>query len=372
MDFLRHYNLLSRSYPPDLARIALETAILRSEASIKFPQAEQMYFTRPALEQASSFAVSAYRVQRYNGFERLVDLGCSIGGDTLALAEIAPTTAIDIDPLRLEMARANLEGLGLASNAQFIMADLSSKLPCCMDASTGLFFDPARRDERGRIYSVQAYHPPLSTVRGWLASCPAVGVKLSPGVDLTELEPYDAELEFISFNGELKEAVLWFGPLRKVRRQATLLPGPFILASDEPDPGEERLSDPLAYLFEPDPAILRAGLVRPLAMLLDAAQLDPEIAYLTSAEYQATPFTRAWEVEAWFPFNLKHLRSELRARNVGEVVVKKRGSPIEPEALIHELRLKGDDFRVVFLTQLRGRPVVVLAKTINADDTNKS
>jgi hypothetical protein len=60
---------------------------------------------------------------------------------------------------------------------------------------------------------------------------------------------------------------------------------------------------------------------------------------------------------------LKRLRTYLRQRGIGQVTVKKRGSPITPEQLIHDLRLKGDLERVVFLTQLRGRPVVIIASS---------
>jgi peroxiredoxin len=43
------------------------------------------------------------------------------------------------------------------------------------------------------------------------------------------------------------------------------------------------------------------------------------------------------------------------------VTVKKRGSPLEPEILIHDLHLKGEQERVVFLTQLRDKPIVIVA-----------
>jgi hypothetical protein len=66
-------------------------------------------------------------------------------------------------------------------------------------------------------------------------------------------------------------------------------------------------------------------------------------------------------VEDWFPFGLKRLRSYLRQRGIGRVVVKKRGSPLQPEALIHDLRLQGEQERVLFLTQLRGKPIVIVA-----------
>ena len=365
VDFLRHFQTLCRSFSPELARAALETAILRYEARIKFPLAEAMYFTREALEQASASEISNYRAGRYTSFDRLVDLGCSIGGDSLALAALAPTVGIDRDPLRLLLAQANLNAAGLADRTHFLCADLKASLPLRDSPQTALFFDPGRRSQGRRIYSVSAYHPPLSVLAGWQSSFPAIGVKISPGVNLAELTPYDAEVEFISLHGELKEAVLWFGLLKSAGRRATILPGSHTLyapqAFDLAQSGKNpQTSEPLAYFYEPDPAVLRAGLVADLAAQLDAFQIDPDIAYLTAEKKQPTPFARAWAVEAWFPFGLKRLRSYLRERQVGRVTVKKRGSPLQPEALIHDLRLSGDQERVVFLTHLRGAPVVVI------------
>ncbi len=385
-DYLRHLTGLCRQYPREIAGAALETAILRLEAVGKFPEAAQMYFTRPALEQASGQEVSRYRSRRFAGFERLLDLGCSAGGDTLELAELAPTIGIDLDPLRLAMAVANLAGANLISlnpahETIFIQADLRDPLPLNAAGQTGAFFDPARRTVERRVFSVQRYLPPLDTIRNWLPQIPALGVKLSPGVDLAELEGYGGEVEFISLRGELKEAVLWLGPLKTAQRRATVLPGavssPRAVSSPQPvtmageadlqseDPAAVKLSEPRAYLYEPDPSVLRAGLVRKLGVQLEAAQLDPDIAYLTGDRLDETPFAKAYQVEEWLPFNLKRLRSLLRARGVEQAVVKKRGSPIQPEALIRDLRLRpsGDGNgveRIVFLTHLRGEPIVVI------------
>ncbi len=368
IDFLSHFTTLSRKYPANLARAALETAILRLEAAAKFPAAGQMYFTRPALEQASSQSISSYRAERFRPFTRLADLGCSIGGDTLALAQIATTTGVELDPLRLAMAQANLANLGLGDKADFIRADLEATLPLAVDANLALFFDPARRKNSGRVYSVHDYQPPLAVIADWRKRFPALSVKISPGVDLEELRPYDAEIEFISLYGELKEAVLWFGALKTTRRRATLLPGSYTMESSAEYPGQERarrlpIIEPQTFIYEPDPAILRAGLVEELGMQLGAGQLDPDIAYLTAADQVATPFARSWEVEAWFPFQLKRLRKELRARQVGRVTVKKRGSPLQPEELISRLKLAGEGERVLFLTHLRGQPIVVISIT---------
>ena len=365
-DFLIHFQNLSRRFPSDLARAALETAILRNEAAVKFPFADKLYFTREALEQASSYEVSTYRTERFRSFPILADLGCSIGGDTFTLAKIAPTLALDRDPLRILIASANLHALGLSTNVLLIRSDLTAPLPV-LPGSAALFFDPARRSAHRRAFSISHYQPPLSIVLDWLPRYPSVGVKISPGVDLSELRGYDAGVEFISLRGELKEAVLWFGAFKSATRQATILPGPHCLSTTAPDPLSIKkpfpITDPKSYLYEPDPAVLRAGLVTSLAERLDATQLDPDIAYLTADLAQPTPFARIWPIEDWFPFQLKRLRAYLRQHNVGHVTVKKRGSPLEPEALIRDLRLKGDQERVVVLTHLRSEPIVIISET---------
>jgi hypothetical protein len=358
-DFLQDFQMLAKRFPRELARAALETAILRREAEAKFPQADKMYFTREALEQATSWEIASYRAKRYAGFDKIFDLGCSIGADTLALGKIAPTTGIDRDLLRLAIARQNAKNLGVP--ATFTQADLHH-LPFKLGTSsnTAIFCDPARRQDHRRAFSVEQYSPPLSIINTWLPHIPALGVKVSPGVKLEELSGYDCEIEFISLNGELKEAVLWFGPCKTVGRRATLLPGHHTLTAEKQP--QLPLSEPKAYIYEPDPAVLRAGLVAAIGEQLNAAQLDPEIAYLTAGQYTPTPFGRAWEVEDWLPFQLKNLRAYLRERDVGPLTVKKRGSPIVPEELIRDLRLEGEEEKTLFLTQMQGKPIVVIAK----------
>jgi hypothetical protein len=359
VDYLRHFQRLEKRFPRALAQAALETGILRIEARTKYPNSELMYFTREALEQASPHHVSAYRSERFQPFENLVDLGCSIGSDTLNLARIAPTTGIDNDPLRLAMAQANADVLGFVEQIHFVRADLKASLPVKGAERLGLFFDPSRRIGDRRAFSIWDYTPPLKIVKDWLPITRALGVKISPGVKVAEITPYDAELEFISLKRELKEAVLWFGPLKTAKRRATILPGPHTLVgedSHEPLP----LGEPLEYLFEPDPAVIRAGLVAELGGQLGASQLDPDIAYLSAEQVTQSPFARVWKVENWFPFSLKRLREYLRERKVGVITVKKRGSPLQPEDLIRMLRLSGDEQRVVFLTHLIGAPIVIV------------
>ena len=209
---------LRRQADPVLARAALETVLLRARAKTKFARAEHMFFEREALEQASGERVSRYRAARYHGAAAVADLCAGLGGDAIGLAGVAPVIVVDRDPLRLALVEANLAAYEAQADTRSL--DLEANDP---PDTTALWCDPGRRAGGRRTFTVAAYQPPLERVVGWQARTPALGVKLSPGVDLDELRGYAAEREFISVDGELKECVLWFGPLATTGWRATAL-----------------------------------------------------------------------------------------------------------------------------------------------------
>ena len=355
---------LRQKLPVSQAQAVLETIVLRQHATAKFSRAGQMYFIRPALEQASSEIVAQHRARRFVqiGSLHVADLGCGIGGDALALAAQAEVTGVEWEPVRLAMAQENVRIYEHGERFHPLQADLHSLTP--LRQMNALFFDPARRDEQGRrFFSLAQYRPPLSLIDQWREHVPETAVKISPGVDYAEL-PDDAEVEFISVAGEVKEGVLWYGRLHSgVQRRATLLPGGHSLTTTDLPADPIACTLPKAYLYEPDGAVIRAHLVAALAAQLPASKIDESIAYLTADTAVSTPFARCFAVEAYFPFQLKKLRHYLRQRRVGSVVIKKRGSPIEPDRLQRQLRLSGhkETHRILFLTHILGDPAVVVA-----------
>ena len=342
------------------AGAALETALLRQRGAAKFSRAADMYFTRPALEQASAEIVSTYRAERIAsaGFQHVADLGCGIGGDSIALAAKARVVGVDWDPVRVAMAQENVHAYGRGERFTPLQADLQTLSPMPVEA---LFADPGRRDESGRrIYSLNHYRPPITFLAPWREIVPHQAIKIGPGVDYAEI-PAEAEIEFISVQGEVREGILWFGDLRSGSvRRATLLPGRHTLT----DGSEEDLavSEPKAFLFEPDGAIIRAHLVTQLASKLAANKIDPDIAYLTADKPLQTPFARCFAIDDVMPFQLKRLRQYCRDRNIGRVTIKKRGSPLDPDALRSWLRLRGDRECTIFLTQVMGKPTVLIGR----------
>ena len=345
---------LRRDYAPEEARSALTLARLRQQAESKFGEiAQQLFFTPEALEQASDPLVRRYRSQAAAGLS-VIDAGCGIGADSLALSQVgADVLGVDLDPLRIAMARLNAAALGFS--AQFMVGDITADLP----VANTIFFDPARRDEHNkRIFDVEQYHPPLSTVRTWTAQ--HIVVKLSPGVKLEQLAGYDGQVEFISVNGALKEAVLWLGFDRHGLR-ATRITESEVMHWETPDiMPVVSVTEPQGWLVEPDPAILRAGLVEAVAAAIGATQLDTTIAYLTCAERPQSSWVRSWQIEGWMPFQLKRLRAYLWAHDVGQVTVKKRGVAITLEELVRKLKLRGSQSRTLVLTRCAGQPVVLV------------
>lgn len=289
------------------------------------------------------------------------DLGCGLGGDTLALAQAAPVVAVDRDLDRLTLCRLNANALGLEHRVHTVCADVL-QAAWHLPLRAAVFCDPSRRRDHRRMRSVEEYEPPLMALMPVLASAWGAAVKVSPGVNLAEVAGLEAEVEFVAVGDDLKEAVLWFGAFRTGRRRATVLPGPHSLTAEaEPDLD---IGPPLAILYEPNPAVLRAGLVRTLGAALRARMLDRTIAFLSAGEPRPTPFARAYRVLDAFPFQLKRLRAYLRERGVGGLTIKKRGSAIEPEVLERQLRLRGDLAATVVLTRVMEEHFVLVVEPL--------
>lgn len=112
---------LRRRHPAPLVAAAVTQVRLRERARAKFGEdAERMYFTPDGLEQATRAGVAAHRAARYArvGVHRVLDLGCGIGGDLLALVRAGVVVhGADRDPLTVEVARANAEELGLPTGS---------------------------------------------------------------------------------------------------------------------------------------------------------------------------------------------------------------------------------------------------------------
>ncbi|MEU0962332.1 methyltransferase domain-containing protein [Micromonospora aurantiaca] len=373
--------LRSAGIPGGLAAAALTQAELRRRAAGKFGAAAAgMFLTRAGLEQATRRAVADRRAARLRaaGVTTLADLGCGLGADALAAARAGIRVyAVEADPVTAAMAAANAEAAGLTDLVTVERGDATAFDATGVDA---VFCDPARRraGTGRRVFDPNAYSPPWDFVTGLAARVPRTVVKVAPGLDHA-LIPAGAEAEWVSVDGDLVEAALWCGELAEVPRRATLLrekEGPLLNASGSKRGPSYHLTGTGAqeapvgpvrrFLYDPDPAVVRAHLVAELAADLDATLADPSIAYLYADEARPTPFARCLEITDVLPFSLKRLRALLRERRVGRVEIRKRGSALEPEKLRRDLRLSGDEAAGLALTRVAGDPTVLVCRPVPA------
>lgn len=360
--------LRSAGIPAGLAAAALTQAELRRRAVRKFgPEAAGMFLTRPGLEQATRRVVADRRAARLRvaGVRTLADLGCGLGADALAAARAGIRVyGVEADPVTAAMATANAEAAGLA---ELVTVECGDATAFDVRRVAGVFCDPARRKAGTgrRIFDPNAYSPPWDFVTGLAERVPYTVVKVAPGLDHA-LIPAEAEAEWVSVDGDLVEAALWCGRLAEAPRRATLIRGDVVHALTGSGDDEAPVGPVRRYLYDPDPAVVRAHLVAELAGELAATLADPSIAYLYAHNPASTPFGRCLEVTDVLPFSLKRLRALLRDRRVGRVEILKRGSALEPEKLRRDLKLAGDAAASLVLTRVAGAPTVLVCRPVPA------
>lgn len=360
--FLSCWNQLRKQYSSELAKAAVEMAILRIKAQAKFSCSDRMYFTREALEQATSEVVAQHRARRFAPFSQVADLCCGIGADALAFAAVGLiVTAVDCDPLRVAMTEANAAALGYHERIHVATGDARTMpLPEVQAA----FADPARRTNGRRFLAPEDYLPPLSTVRSRFPPDFPLAVKIAPGVAWADVRQWDAEVEFVSLAGELKECVLWFGSWRQVARRATLLPSGQELTANTPS-RVRPVAAVGAVLYDPDPAISRAGLVPDLAERLEAFPIDERVLLLSATHFRPNPWATAFAVEQVIPFHPRRLGEYLRSQQVGRITFIKRGSPADADTLARQLRLHGSEHRYVVLTYANQQHVMMVCSQLS-------
>jgi hypothetical protein len=261
---------------------------------------------------------------------------------------------VDLDAVRVAVAEANLNVLGLPGAVA--VADATRVDVSPFDVA---FADPARRTGSGRTFRADEWQPPWAFVERLLTGDACV--KVAPGIPHT-LVPPGVEAEWVSDGGEVKEAALWSGRLASTTRRATVIgDGGLATLTEDDDPGAE-VRAVGEFLYEPDGAVIRAGLVTAVAHGVEGGLLDHHIAYVTSDRSFRTPFARGYQVLEELPYREKQLRAALRARGVGRLTIKKRGVDVVPEELRRRLALNGEADATIVLTRVDGRGTALLVR----------
>jgi SAM-dependent methyltransferase len=297
----------------------------RDKRTIKFTK--PIVSNKEGLQLATPEIVAEYIAKRLKT-DIIADLGCGIGGQVIFFARVCRKVyAVDKDPEKLEYARENCRIYGV-DNVEFILGDaLSDEVKDKVSDADIIFSDPARPlSEKER--TLETLKPPITEIiRIYSDIIPDLAFHAPPQMPPERLK-LDCEREYLSLNGQLNRLTLYMGSLKCCDRSAVVLPGGERLClSGAPEMRESSLCE---YVYEPEPSVIKAGLLDELAGILakDKKEIfffkaDERRTLLTSSKLVGSHFFKdTYRTVGRTQMDLVKLKELLRSEKAKNVVLR--------------------------------------------------
>ena len=352
---------LREHFDQELVRAALSLHEARTKAMGSLPQAEQLWLTRVGLEQSTAWEVARHKAQRFAGANQVFDLCCGVGVDAGSIAAHTNVVAVDNEPSMCLRTTWNADVWGHAGRMESRCQDVSGDLW----ADRIVHVDPDRRAGSDRpTKRLELYQPNLEWMQKLTRTAAGGGIKIGPASNFLQKFP-GCEIELISLHGECREATVWFGSMSGPHTfRATVLPAGESLSEDPLSAWTNTTPTPGAYLFDPDPAIVRSGLLDVMAERNNLMRLDAEEEYLTADQIPSTAFVTAFSIEAVLSNSVKELKHYLRKSPSQHYEVKCRRISIEADVVRRQLPTGSEPPRVIIFAKVAGRGAIVVAHRV--------
>lgn len=296
-------------------------------------------FTRPVvsdkegLQLATPEIVAKYIAKRLKT-DIIADLGCGIGGQVIFFAkECRKVYAVERNPQKLEFAKQNCR-LYDVNNAEFVLGDaLSENVKAKICDADIIFSDPARALSE-KVRTLEKLEPPITEILKIYSGVTSNFAFHAPPQITPERIVFDCEREYLSLHGQLNRLTLYFGGIKRCERSAVVLPGEARLSSS--DAPMIKTGSLQKYVYEPEPSLVKAGLLNELAQTV--AEAGKEIFFykgderrmlLTSTQLIESPFFKdRYRVLCETERDISRMKEMLKSKNAGKVVLR---FDIEPE-----------------------------------------
>ena len=368
---------LRRTIGDEWTDAALTSARLQRKAIAKFGGG-LWWCTERSLAQATPREVANLKAS-WIGAAEVWDLCCGIGGDAVAIADREASSAnlliaVDRDPMIAAMAAANLQ-----TNSR---AESSSWRVRCQDVDDAqppreavLHIDPDRREHGRRTTRPQDYAPPWPVVQRLIDRCAGAIVKLAPATEL--VADGTGHRMWISLRGSVREQSLLVGDvvqrastllgtaLTFDARSAVVLSGGGASACFVGDVREsvDRVTEPSAFMVDPDAAIRAAGLTEAFAADFALAALGGPAGFLTGSSSPPDSLSIAERVVWYGSADDRKLRKTLRSMDAFPWRVKARGVSHHPNELERRYRQCGQRPMTLWIGKNAQRHYAVLTET---------
>lgn len=319
------------------------------------------------LEQSSSEITAKYKTELINAGS-VLDLTGGFGVDDYYFAKKASVvTHCEINADLSQIVKHNFEKLG-AKNINYHVGDSKPALFQNNKYDT-IYVDPSRRANTGRVFLLKDCEPNVVEDQDlYLKKANKVIIKAAPMLDiyaaLKDLKNV-SEVHVVSVKNECKE--LLFVLENKKTDEATMFCA--LLNNDKQEVitfkyNEEKdislASKPLLnFLYEPDAALLKAGLFKSLTIKYNVNKIHQHSHLYTSQELVNFP-GKAFKIVNKFMFN--DFKASMVPKQINVVC---RNFNFKPEELKKNFKLKdGGNSYLFFTTNYKEQKIVVLAERV--------
>jgi 16S rRNA G966 N2-methylase RsmD len=331
----------------DIKLIAGQIAA-RQKAIKKFPLWSSNYDIifpdSVAVEQASSQTAAEYKAGLFKG-DLALDLTGGLGIDTLTLSKkFRKMIYVEADAFKAQVAKHNFSILN-AENIEVVNSSAEDFLKSNSLHADLIYIDPDRRPGAGRIISLEKSLPDVVQLQDQLlSSADHVMIKTSPMLDISatiHALKNVKEVHVLSIQNECKELLFVMSSNTDETCKITA-------ASRRHDqwqkfsaafPPEHRASinPPQSFIYEPDAAILKAGLQDELSTKYMLNKLHPSTNLYTSDTLANAFPGRAFKLQDIVPVNKKTLKTYLPEMKAN---IATRNFPEHVDKLKKKLQLK--------------------------------
>ena len=371
-DDVAHLALHPSKDPQVDMAVALQQIAGRQKAKEKLPEwyatEGVLYPKKVSMEQCSSSQTAEYKASLVEG-DSFADFSGGFGVDTVALArKFDKGWYVEPQEELCELFQHNCKVLDI-NNVNIINGTMEDNLAAIGPVDT-IYLDPSRRDTHGRrVVSLADCTPNLPEWKSALLErCNTLMVKLSPMIDIFQTLrdlPETYAVHVVAVEGECKEVVFLL-----TRRDApwhVSTTDPTIVAVDinknkafrvETTLDTERTTPPCiatelgAYLYEPNAAVMKAGIFNALSQQFKIEKLAKNTNLFTANELHEDFPGRVFRIEAVHEFHPRKTAKELSHLASASIAV--RNFPLTAEELRKTLKIKDGNTCYLFGCTLSG------------------
>ncbi len=300
---------------------------------------KDIYYPKPInIEQTSSEITAQYKARLVAG-KTLADLTGGFGVDSFFLSQkVDQLTHCEIDTELSAIAAYNFNVFGL-NHINCLPEDGIAFLQSTSRKFDWLFIDPSRRtDVKGKVFLLNDCLPNVVAHLDLLLSkAKNILIKLSPILDVQSVVSdlkFVKEIHVVSSLNDVKELLIilekdYKGPI-KIKTVNFNKTGEDIFEAVFPSCVSANFSSPKTYLYEPNSAILKAGLFNEISHQLNVFKLNPNSHLYTSDKLIYFP-GRRFEIISCLKYKPKEIKQKflikkanITTRNFHETVAQIR------------------------------------------------